>query len=149
MSSLGHNDRRSLSSLGHNDRRFLPSLGHNDRRSLPSLGHSDRRSLSSLGHNDRRCLASLGHNDRRSLSNLGHTDTDLTEDPRVAGSTLALEGGQVVMTLGAVLTGVAGTFVDLHLTVVARVARQTGAVVVVDQVLKRPQSHSHRHRGSH
>lgn len=71
------------------------------------------------------------------LAGVGLTiiDVQLAEVPRETSGTQTLESVDLVLTVTPVETGVAGTLIDVCLTVVACIARWTDTAITINQIL--------------
>lgn len=60
----------------------------------------------------------------------------LTEVSRETSGTQTLESVDFILTVTPIQTGVAGTFIDVSLTVVACIARWTDTAITINQILE-------------
>lgn len=81
----------------------------------------------------------------------------LTEVSRETSGTQTLESVDFILTVTPIQTGVAGTFIDVSLTVIACIARWTDTSITINQILegeKEGEKHMlfflciHKHRAS-
>lgn len=60
----------------------------------------------------------------------------LTEVSRETSGTQTLESVDFILTVTPIQTGVAGTFIDVSLTVIACIARWTDTAITINQILE-------------
>lgn len=75
---------------------------------------------------------------RCSYKNLarGSNTAHLTEVSRETSGTQTLEFVDFILTVTPIQTGVAGTFIDVSLTVIACIARWTDTAITINQILE-------------
>lgn len=66
----------------------------------------------------------------------GSSEAHLTEVSRETSGTQTLESVDFILTVTPIQTGVAGTFIDVSLTVVACIARWTDTAITINQILE-------------
>lgn len=85
-----------------------------------------------------------GRNSQENLAR-GSSPAHLTEVSRETSGTQTLESVDFILTVTPIQTGVAGTFIDVSLTVIACIARWTDTAITINQILEKEKERGETH----